>query len=187
MYRYLDKWLFRYNLNRYHANQYLSYGYNLEIYQHLLEKSLNRMVRGGNKNTPVNCKFSIQNVCLEANIKVQNIYRSSYYFEDILEEIKLKEMERKKALLRKVLTEISSNLATYAEMPSFRLSMKYLLDKADLTKDHYRSLTISMSDLIQDLKQVQEQLRVMRKQLKKSVAQPYNFELNVVRRKIIEV
>lgn len=137
----------------------LYFGDNYENNLDLLKEALQRMAKGKNVNTPLFCKITIQTVCKEAKLDYQNIYRNRFWYYEVFDAYRTKEMERKKALLRKALNDFSNNMHLYFPKKGFRLSMNELMRIAGLSKDQYKALTIPMDDLVQEMKQVRTQFR----------------------------
>lgn len=155
----LERYIFLYNLDRHQKGKRLCYGDNLEINEYLLNQAIERMSEGRNKHTPRNCEISIQNVCMEAKIKPQNVYRSSCYLGELREKIRHQEMLRRKGLMKQALCDFLANIDAYTDIYGFRLSIQYLMKQAGLSKDQYYALTIPLDDLHQELKDAQAALR----------------------------
>lgn len=155
----LNRYIFLYYLDKHQNGKRMPYGERLNICEYVLNQALQRMIEGRNKHTPLGCEFSIQNVCLEAKIKPQNLYRSNFHYEELTQKIKQQEMLRRKALLRKALSDFLLDMDAYIGVYGFRLSLQFLMKNAGLSKDQVYALTIPMNDLYKELKEAQSTFR----------------------------
>lgn len=158
----LDRYVFLYLLDRHQNGKRMLHGDRLNVCEHLFNQALERMIQGKNRHTAVGCEFSVQNLCQEAKIKPQNVYRSNWHYEELILKLKQLEMLRRKALLRKALSDFLANMDAYADIYGFRLSMQFLMKNAGLSKDQFYTLTIPMDDLYRELKEAKAIFRTFK-------------------------
>lgn len=147
MYPYYERCFVNCSLYHYSIGKRLDCYSHLIVIELLLKNALRAIRERRNKKTPKNCIISIQNVCIEADVKVQNVYRHNYHFKKIYKEIKTFEMERKKAMLFKSLSFYERNIHSYVKDKKFRFTIKLLLDHTGISKDQYKAITIPLDDL----------------------------------------
>lgn len=158
----LNRYIFLYCLDRYQNGKRLLYSDRLNVCEYLFNQALDRMIQGKNRYTDVGCEFSVQNLCKEASIKPQNVYRSNWYYEELILKLKQLEMLRRKTLLSKALSDFLANMDAYKDIYGFRLSMKFLMKNAGLSKDQLYTLTIPMDDLYRELKEAKAIFRTFK-------------------------